>query len=128
MPRDDRASRRRVAGEEAMKHEEEERLPLSALRTTPPLREADYAAIRARVQSQMAEKKRRGWFWQFAVAAALIAVVAIFMFRPEEKKPQVTPLTRPTATLSPQAGRGATNLSLSRETNICCPSPRVADR
>src|SRR5438067_424366 len=31
------------------------------------------------------------------------------------------PLTRPSATLSPQAGRGATRTSI----EICCPSPRL---
>ncbi len=56
---------------------------LHELRSTPPLRDSDYAAIRARVNSRINEelcgggrlaRRRAGWLVGFAAAAVVIAV------------------------------------------------------
>jgi hypothetical protein len=73
----------------------EEPLDLSALRTEVPLRDADYAAIRARVRAEIARREERRWwplFVRFAFAAVMIVVLAMLVVpRKEETKvaPQV---------------------------------------
>jgi len=54
----------------------DEPLPLAHLRTPVPLNEFDYAAVRARVRSELARRKERNtWMLVFRFAAAMLLIV-----------------------------------------------------
>ena len=51
---------------------------LSELRTPMPLRDADFAAVRARVLSEIGQRKQRSWWFVFRFAAvAVMLIVAL---------------------------------------------------
>ena len=63
-------------------------MSLHELRSTPPLRDADFAAIRARVNAQIDEdlcgggrlaRPGVGWLFTFAATAAAAIVIAVFL-------------------------------------------------
>ena len=60
---------------------ENEPLPLHELRTPMPLGDADFAAIRARVRSEIASREERRVLWpRFAFAFSAFAVVVIALY------------------------------------------------
>ncbi|HEY0371943.1 MAG TPA: hypothetical protein VGD79_08070 [Thermoanaerobaculia bacterium] len=62
---------------------------LDELRTPHPLRDADFAAIRARVKAEIAQREERGWLallLRFAFAAALVVA---FVPLTRERVPEV---------------------------------------
>jgi hypothetical protein len=65
-------------------------MKLSDLRTEQPLRDADFAAIRARVLSKIAERERRRWvplLWWVGAAAAIVVVAMVLFPRREVTLP-----------------------------------------
>jgi hypothetical protein len=59
-------------------------MKLSDFRTPVPLRDSDYAAIRARVLAEIAHEKKRRPIWRFvfAFAAAVLVVAVLTITRP----------------------------------------------
>ncbi len=74
-----------------MRYDDDKPLPLAALRTPPPLREADYAAVRARVLFEIAKRAERRGFWMFFRFAAIAAAVAAVVFLSIPRQPAVVP-------------------------------------
>lgn len=63
-----------------MRHDEP--LDLAALHSEVPLRDSDYAAIRARVRAEIARREQRRFlplFIRFAFAAMLVALIAVLV-------------------------------------------------
>jgi len=61
---------------------------LSELRTPMPLRDADFAAVRARVLSEIGQRKQRSWWFAFRFAAAV--AMLIVALNVHETKPPVS--------------------------------------
>lgn len=72
----------------------EEPVDLSALRTSPPLAAHDYAAVRARVMSEIRSRHRNRWRFLIPLAAAL--VLAFVLVR-REPSPVTTTVSEPVA-------------------------------
>lgn len=64
---------------------DDERLDLTTLRSEVPLRDSDYAAIRARVRAELAKRGTRQWFplWlRVAVTAVVVVAIAALLIAP----------------------------------------------
>ena len=75
----------------------DEHLPLHELRTEMPLRDADFAAIRARVRAEIARREERRWSWWPRLAfamCALVVIVALLAVQPREVAPASSRLVR----------------------------------
>jgi hypothetical protein len=90
-----------------MRHDEP--LDLAALHSEVPLRDSDYAAIRARVRAEIARREQRRFlplFIRFALAAMIVALVAVLVVprRRETVVPQVArqrPMSAPAPVRTP---------------------------
>jgi hypothetical protein len=73
-----------------------EHLPLDQMRTPSPLRDSDFAAIRARVRSEIQERSRRRRVWlpllRLATAALIVVGAAMVLRQTEPPAPQA-PIT-----------------------------------
>jgi hypothetical protein len=66
--------------EAVIDRDEQQPLPLHELRTPMPLRDADFAAIRARVAAEIARPEKPRLLWpRFAFGFAAVAVIAMLM-------------------------------------------------
>ncbi len=89
---------------------------LEHLRTPNPLNEFDYAAVRARVHSKLAERRR--WWWLFRFASAFAATVLVMLSLIPVDPAVPSPGLRPP---SPRTrGEGRSQLA-----SVESPSPRV---
>ncbi len=73
-------------------------LPLAALRTPSPLTDADFAAVRARVRSQIAQtEKRRRLLWplRFAMAVATVVLIGLGALRIIQRSNHSEPYSAP---------------------------------
>jgi hypothetical protein len=73
-------------------------LPFHKLRTPVPLRDSDYAAIRARVLGEIQQRRSAPLWMRYAAIAACLIVLVTVMFKPEEPiatKPQSIVVQRP---------------------------------
>ena len=67
---------------------------LHGLHTPQPLRDADFAAIRARVKAEIAQREEKPWLamlLRFAFAAALVVAIVPFV---RERAPEVVAVKR----------------------------------
>lgn len=65
---------------------------LRELHSPPPLRDADYAAVRARVLADILASRRR-WRWTFALASAAMIAIALWLQMPTKPQPK-TPVSQ----------------------------------
>jgi len=66
-----------------MRHDDDQPLPLSHLRTPVPLTQLDYAAVRARVRSELARPRRSVWVLALRFAAVVVLVFVMWPSRRE---------------------------------------------
>lgn len=90
-------------------------MKLSDLRTPPPLRDSDYAAIRARVMAEIAHDRQRRPFWRLAFALAVAATLATVLLlipnragTPSREAAVSRPASSPLVTAAPPAHALAT--------------------
>jgi hypothetical protein len=86
-----------------MRVDDDRPLPLSHLRTPVPLTDFDYAAVRARVRSELARRKERSWWvvaWRLAAVAML---VLLFIPRTREVAPPPVVFVQQAGGLKPAA-------------------------
>lgn len=84
-----------------MKHDQP--LDLAALHSEVPLRDSDYAAIRARVRAEIARREQRRFlplFLRFAFAATIVALVAVLVI-PRNREVPVPHAVKPTPIPAP---------------------------
>lgn len=75
---------------------------LQALRSAPPLRDSDYAAIRARVRAGIARKRSLLWWRLAAVAALLLLVLGVgTLVEPRRESPVAHKPSVPHRSLTP---------------------------
>lgn len=81
----------------------EEPVDLSSLRTPPPLGPHDYAAVRARVLSEITSRRRTRWAFLVPLAAALVlAFLSIRTETPVPSAPEQRTTAEPPAAISAQ--------------------------
>ena len=81
---------------------------LHELRTPQPLRDADFAAIRARVKAEIAQREERPWIamlLRFAFAMSLLVVVVPFVRERAPKVPVVVENRAPLPVIREQIAR-----------------------